>query len=304
MNTRLLLLLGALGGCTSQLEPSSASSNITCSDESECPDGFGCNQRLGRCVALNDGTSRFEPVITAAFLDDSMGRPTESLSLNLTLEDLDGAGAAVELSIAIEAAFECTTPQWQSVSAWDAQTGALAADSDGESYAVALNLLDAAAELDEFNVSDVELSDGSIAPRLGSVAEFCLRLVPSDGVLAGAPVVTQPIALGNTAATVTLGELAESASGQVLVPIQLQDNEIDSADLEVEFNAGDGWRTASLLFELEQVPSAATGFVPHLAVWDSLAAPMTDPDLGQGIGNQTLDGVRVRVRALDQPNLS
>ena len=111
MKTRLLLLFSVLGGCTRQLEPSSASSNITCTDESQCPDGFGCNQRLGRCVAVNTGTSRFEPVITAAFLDDSMGRPTESLSLNLTLEDLDGDGAPVELSIAIEAAFDCSTPQ-------------------------------------------------------------------------------------------------------------------------------------------------------------------------------------------------
>ncbi len=266
---------------------------------------------LGRASSVAETSFVIDnsPSLSIAAAPAQGRRGLATTSLTFTVSDPNGPPAGTEtVTVQFSYSVDGTT--------WSPATPAASSDQLEPVATFGTPLLfvwDAVADADADPLLDatdvVTAANGSTtATVLAYAPAVWLRAqaVDSTGLASAVQALPEPLALGDEPPSVTLDELPADVRGEVTLGFFIEDTSADAVDVELQFAlAGETfWRRAAVsrgsLVALSSSP--LTPGEEHLVTWDSRAPLDVDADTAQGIGSQTLAGVRLRVRGSNEPD--
>lgn len=275
------LALVFLLGCVTEIGEIS-SGVISCSSDDECPGDLECNPALGTCVSPT--------VNQAPALALSLGgqRPLNDVAFVATATDFNR-----DDTLRVELEYR-DGGSWLPATLSDG--GAVTAnEQDGVLWVATADL----------TTVDSISDDGTVSTSLAyaSTVEVRGRAVDSEGATSDWTAL-EAFELGNEPPVLVMPSIEDGQTDAVVLELALTDSRGDLAGLDLEFDIGDGVRRRASLSSLDQ-PTLLTGVdspQAHRVVWFS-REPLDDSnsETAQGIGNRTVDPLRVFVRVYDEP---
>ncbi|MEL6544330.1 MAG: hypothetical protein AAFQ82_06870, partial [Myxococcota bacterium] len=295
-----------LWACNSSLIELTGEESFSCSVDADCPiEGQECS--AGLCL---DPATSFPPTVALAVLDTE--RPLTEVTLLLTLSDPnpnDTLTLSVSYSIfdgdSTTTLYEATLDRTEFPATQEDELSPYEVSWDALADAVLMDTPPTdATGLTKYAV-DTEGTDADPSEEFLRRTEVFLTatVVDTQGQTAQATLAT-PLLIGNENTSVSLNA-APLGSGDVTLSVGIADPDSVPVELEVQFDTGDGWRSAAVYDDgidasppIENDVSALTPRdLPYSVRWRSLTEPVPDDAFApQGIGRTNQSEVRLRVR--------
>lgn len=295
-----LAVLSTVAGCFIDLEVSD-DALIECHAADQCPTGFECNLSQHLCVSKTK--NRAPTISVGAIGSEGIGRPLALVELPFTvLDDSLQGTVSVEAEYTIADNPHADNAQWVAATPMsDSEVTNLPPEHSG---VLTWNALaDALLPSSPLAPATVIAADGAEESAVAFQARVTLRAFAIDSQgKRSSPAYSATFAMGNTAPVAVLEPFSGEQAGLIILQLELSDMAGDLSGVTIEFREGAGiWRRAlTSALDVPSLLAPATGQA-HQLIWYSEATPDDDAQVPQGLGQQTVANVEVRIRGYDEP---
>ncbi len=314
------IICGLLSACSTNLSVD-GDAQISCSAENaaqqQCPKDWKCDTVRKRCAPR---IVNIAPRVTLEIADTAPFRALSEVSLVATISDADTEDVELKLFYSLDG------ENWNDASVLEDLRNKVAPVEPITIPLTWLAINNASVDTGAV-LSSTDLTYASTDTQEGTATEFIVTRETmffklqarnsrdTDSSEVGSAT-AGPVTVGNQPATVDTvipslivpSLTGESyAGGVVPIKLALWDADLDLVGIEVEFqlpNEPRLWRQAQIIVgrtsDLVTGDSANTA-VEYVILWDSLADTAPINNVPQGVGNERVPGVLIRVRAIDEP---